>query len=50
MIAVCIVGIEEDHAGHVGAALELLAQQRRGTVAAAIVDEDHFVAQAQRIE
>jgi hypothetical protein len=44
------VAVEQHHARHVRALRELLAQQRRGAVAAAVVDEDHLIAPAERIE
>ncbi len=44
------IGAEQYHAGDVGPALELFAQDRRGAIAAAVVDEDQFVAGAERIE
>ena len=42
------VAVEEDHARHVGALLELLAQHRRRLVDAAVVHEDHFVGRPRR--
>ncbi len=45
-----IVGVEEHDARDVGPRRELLAQQRARTVAAAVVDEDHFVRQLQCVE
>ncbi len=41
---------EQNHARDLRAALELLAQYRHRTIAAAVVDEDDLVAAAQRIE
>ena len=44
------VAVEQDHPRDIGPALELLGQQRRRAVAAAVVDEDDFVGDPQRIE
>ena len=44
------VGCEQDGASHVGSLFKLRSQQGSGTVTAAIVDEDHFTARAQRVE
>ena len=41
---------EEDDPRDVRPLLELLAQQRRRAVAAAVVDEQHFVADAELVE
>src|SRR5438477_9058747 len=45
-----IVGIEHDYPRHVGALQELILEHRRRPVAAAIVDEDDFVAPAELVE
>ena len=45
-----VVRVEKDDARHVGPRGELVLQQRRRLVAAAVVDEDHLVADLQRVE
>jgi hypothetical protein len=44
------VRVEQHHAGVLGAPLKLLPQQRDGVVPAAVVDEDAFVGNTERIE
>ena len=49
-LMLAVVGVEQHDGRRIGSALLLLAQQRRRAVAAAVVDEDHFVADAERVE
>ncbi len=44
------IAVQQDHAGDLRAPRELLAQQSRRAVAAAVVDEDHLVADAETVE
>jgi hypothetical protein len=44
-----VVAVEEHHAGHVRTLAVLLGQDRHRVVAAAVVDEDDFVGQAQLV-
>jgi hypothetical protein len=44
------VAVQQHHARDVGALVELLAQQRRRAVAAAVVHEDHLVLEPERVE
>ena len=44
------VSVEQDHPGDIRTPLELLAQDGGGAVAAAVVDEDDFVAGFQFVE
>ena len=45
-----VVGVEQHDARDVRPREELVLQQRRGAVAAAVVDEHHFVRDPQRVE
>ena len=44
------IRVEQDHTGDEGPALELLPEQRRRAILAAVVDEDDFVRKAQGVE
>ena len=44
------VAVEQDHPRDVGAALKLFAQQRRGAIAAAVVDEYDLVTDPQCVQ
>ena len=45
-----VVGVEEYDPRHVRPCLELILQQRRGAIAAAVVHEDHLVRHGERVE
>ncbi len=45
-----VVGVEQDDPRHVGSGQELVLEQRRRAVAAAVVDEDDLVRDMQRVE
>ncbi len=45
-----VVAVEQHHPRHVRPAAELVGQDAGGIVAAAVVDENHFIGDAQRIE
>ncbi len=44
------IAVEQDHPRHIGTLLELLAQDRGGTVAAAVVDEQDLVRDAELVQ
>ena len=45
-----VIAVEQHHAGHVRPLLELRPQQRRGAIAAAVIDEDDFVARIEPVQ
>src|SRR3989338_4954666 len=44
------IAVEQDHPRHIGTLLELLAQDRGGTVAAAVVDEQNLIRDTELVQ